>query len=104
MTKSLQSIGEALRSLREERKLPLRKVAHQLDIDQSSLSKIERNERRATKEQILQLAKIYNVDEQELLLQYNSDKVVYEIMQEENPKEILRVAEKKITFIKQSKQ
>lgn len=103
MTKPITSIGETLRKLREESKLPLRKIAHQLDIDQSSLSKIERNEKRATKEQIVQLAKIYKVDEQELLLQFNSDNVVYEIKEEKNPEKILKVAEKKIAYIKQSK-
>lgn len=104
MTKPITSIGETLRKLREESKLPLRKIAHQLDIDQSSLSKIERNEKRATKEQIIQLAKIYKVDEQELLLQFNSDNVVYEIKEEKNPEKILKVAEKKIAYIKQGKQ
>lgn len=100
MTKPVKSIGETLRTLREERNLPLRKVAHQLDIDQSFLSKIERNERRATREQIIRLAKIYKVDDHELLLQYNSDNVVYGIMEEENPKEILKVAEKKVEYLK----
>lgn len=103
MTKSFQSIGETLRKLREESKLPLRKVAHQLDIDQSFLSKIERDERRATKEQIIKLAKIYKVKDQELLLQYNSDIVAYEIMEEENPKDILKVAEEKIKYYKKIK-
>lgn len=103
MSKSMHSIGETLRTLREEKKLPLRKVAHQLDIDQSFLSKIERDERRATKDQIIQLAKIFKVDEQELLLQYNSDKVLYEIMEEKNPKEILKVAEEKINYYKKVK-
>lgn len=103
MTKLIPSIGETLRKLREESKLPLRKIAHQLDIDQSSLSKIERNEKRATKEQIIKLAEIYKVEEQELLLQFNSDNVVYEIKEEENPEKILKVAEKKIAYIKQNK-
>jgi transcriptional regulator with XRE-family HTH domain len=103
MTKSIHSIGETLRTLREEKNLPLRKVAHQLDIDQSFLSKIERNEKRATKDQIIQLAKIFKVDEQELLLQYNSDKVLYEIMEEKNPKEILKIAEEKINYYKKAK-
>ena len=103
MTKSVQSIGETLRHLREEKNLPLRKVSHQLDIDQSFLSKIERDERRATKEQIIQLAKIYKVDEQELLLQYHSDKVLYEILEEKNTIEILKVAERKVNYFKSKK-
>ena len=100
----MQSIGETIRKLREDLKLPLRKVAHHLDIDQSFLSKIERNERRATKEQIIQLAKLYKVDEQMLLLLYNSDKVVYEVMEEKNPKEILKAAEKKVQYFLKNNQ
>ncbi len=69
----------AIRKLREEKKLPLRKVASLLDIDQSFLSKIERNERKTTKEQVIRLAKIYKVIEKELLIQYYSDKVAYDL-------------------------
>ena len=40
-----ETFGEYIRSLRNERGLPIRKVAAFLDIDQSSFSKIERSER-----------------------------------------------------------
>ena len=59
----MQLFGEIIRKLREERELPLRKVAAILDTDQSLLSKIERNERRASKVQVIQLAKIFKVNE-----------------------------------------
>lgn len=97
-TKQIQSIGEALRSLREERNLPLRKVAASLDIDQSFLSKIERGEKTATREQIVKLSKIYDVDEDSLLVQYLSDKVVYELKGEDLAQDALKVAEKKIRY------
>lgn len=45
----MDSFGEYLREQRENIGLPLRKVAAELDIDTSILSKIERNEREATK-------------------------------------------------------
>ncbi len=38
---STESIGEKLRKLREEKELPLRKVAASLDIDVAILSKME---------------------------------------------------------------
>jgi cytoskeletal protein RodZ len=44
----MKTFGEYIRKSREELGLPLRKVAAALDIDTSILSKIERNERRAT--------------------------------------------------------
>lgn len=41
----IESFGEYIRHLREEKKLPLRKVAAQLDIDTSTLSKVEKGDR-----------------------------------------------------------
>ena len=52
---SVQTTGEIIRQLREERELPLRKIAALLDIDTSFFSKIERSERKATKDQIHKL-------------------------------------------------
>ena len=48
----MKSFGEYIRKSREDMGLPLRKVAAALDSDTSILSKIERNERRATTEMI----------------------------------------------------
>lgn len=97
-------IGDILRKLREEKELPLRKVAAMLDIDTSLLSKIERNERQANRQQIVQLAKIYEVKESQLLVEYFSDIVAYEIAEEESTKQILTVAEEKVKYIKRNEQ
>ena len=99
----MQSIGDTLRKLREDKQLPLRKVAAMLDIDQSLLSKIERNERRANREQIVELAKIYGVKESQLLVEYFSDKVAYDIADEDSARQILIVAEEKVKYIKKFK-
>lgn len=96
----MQSIGDTLRKLREEKQLPLRKVAAMLDIDTSLLSKIERNERQANRQQIVQLAKIYEVNETKLIVEYFSDIVAFEIADEEPTKQILQVAEEKVKYIK----
>ena len=93
-------IGQQIRQLREARGLPLRKVAAALDIDQSILSKIERGERRATKEQILLIARIFGVDERELLVNYLSDQVLYQIEDEDLAMEALKVAEEKMMYRK----
>jgi HTH-type transcriptional regulator, competence development regulator len=96
----MQSIGEILRKLREEKQLPLRKVAAMLDIDTSLLSKIERNERQASREQVIELAKIYEVKESQLLVEYFSDIVVNKIAEEDSTQQILQVAGEKIKRIK----
>lgn len=93
------SIGEQIRKLREDNGLPLRKVAAELDIDQSILSKIERGERKASKEQIIHIARIFNVNEKKLLINYLSDKVLYELLGEDLAVDALKVAEKKIKYV-----
>jgi transcriptional regulator with XRE-family HTH domain len=95
-----ESFGEYIRKLREGNRLPLRKVAAALDIDPSTLSKIERGERSANKEMIPVLAELFKEDMEILGLILLSDKVAYDLMKEENPNEILKVAEEKINYLK----
>ena len=93
------TIGAQIRKLREDEGLPLRKVAAELDIDQSILSKIERGERKASKDQIIQIANIFCVNEKELLINYLSDKLLYELIDEDLAVDALKVAEKKIKYV-----
>ncbi|WP_055436629.1 helix-turn-helix domain-containing protein [Lacinutrix algicola] len=95
-----QSFGEYIRKLREGQNLPIRKVASKLDIDPSTLGKIERGERSANKEMIPILATLFGIEEKNLGLILFSDKVAYQIIGEENTNEILKVAEKKIQYLK----
>ena len=95
-----ESFGEYIKKLREKHKLPLRKVASVLDLDPSTLSKIERGERTANKEMLPILAELFNESEKILGLIFFSDKVAYQLMEEENPNEILKVAEEKIQYLK----
>jgi photosystem II DI subunit (Q(B)) len=95
-----ESFGEHIRKLREHNGLPLRKVAAALDIDPSTLSKIERGERSANKDMLNPLATLFHEKENELGLILLSDKVAYDLLEEDNPNEILKVAEEKIKFLK----
>lgn len=83
--------------------LPLRKVAAALDIDPSTLSKIERGEREASKEMLSILARIFQTPEAELVVTYLSDKVAHQLLLEDDPGRILRVAEQKIKYLKSKK-
>ena len=94
----MDSLGETIRKLREERELPLRTVAAFLDIDQAILSKIERGQRKPTREQVIKLAKYFKVKENDLLVAWLSDKLVYEIADEEIAMKALQVAEEKIKY------
>lgn len=79
----------------------LRQVAALLEIDQGLLSKIERGQRKVTKQHIVKLAEIFEMKEKELLVQYFSDKIAYELANEDTAKEVLKVAEQKMDYIKQ---
>ena len=100
---STETIGEKLRHIREEKQLPLRKVAALLDIDVAILSKMERGERKITKEVVLKLANIYDYNADDLLVLFLSDKILYEIQDEDLGIEALKVAEERVKYIKANK-
>jgi len=64
------------------------------------MSRIERGQRKASREQVIKLAKYFNIDENELLVEWLSDKVVYELADEQNAMAALKVAEEKIQYKK----
>lgn len=97
------TFGEQVRLLREDAKLSLREVAEQIGIDTSLLGKIERNDRQPTKEQIKLVAKFFNLDEKDLMKEFLSDQIAYKIMEEEADIDTLKVAEKKIQYLKTKK-
>lgn len=101
--KNNKSTGEILREKREEKGLLLRHVSAELDIDTAILSKIERSERKATKEQILKLAEILDLDKDNLLIQYLSERILSEIKDEELGGKALKVAEQKMKYINKNK-
>ena len=75
----MNSFGEYLRNKREQLGLPLRKVAAELDIDTSILSKIERSERVATKEMLPTLAKTLEVQDKEIQIEFIQSTVLSEL-------------------------
>jgi transcriptional regulator with XRE-family HTH domain len=75
----MNSFGEYLRDRREKLGLPLRKVAAELDIDTSILSKIERNERSATKEMIPVLSKSLETSEQEMEIEFIKSSILTDL-------------------------
>lgn len=75
----MNSFGEYLRNRREQLELPLRKVAAELDIDTSILSKIERSERVATKEMLPTLAKTLEIQDKEIQIEFIQSTVLSEL-------------------------
>lgn len=96
----MRTVGNILRELRTHKSLLLRQVGADLSIDPTILSKIERDERMPTKEQIDLLANYFNASKKELIIAYLSDKIYNEIQDEEFGLEAIKVAESKIEYRK----
>ena len=90
------SFGKYIRKNREEKKLPLRKVAAHLDIDQSTLSKVERGERPALPEYLKPLADILQLDLKEIQSIFIADKINKDFGGMEHLTEGLKAAEQQI--------
>ncbi len=101
--RSIATIGERLRTLREKANLSLRDVASNIGIDTSLLGKIERNERQPTKEQIKQIAAFFKVDGKLLMKELLSDQFAYKIIEEEADLDTLKLAEEKVEYLKKQK-
>ncbi len=100
----MDNLGDIIRKLREEKELPLRTVAAYLDIDQAILSKIERGQRKATREQVVKLAEYFKVKENDLLVAWLSDKLVNEVQDEDLALQAMQVAEEKVKYAKTKKE
>jgi transcriptional regulator with XRE-family HTH domain len=95
-----KSLGEHIRGLREKKNLTLRKLAAALDIDPSTLSKIERGERHASKEMLPLIAGLFDQNVSELEIMLISDKVAFDLLQFDNHEQVLKVANSKIKLLK----
>jgi predicted nucleotidyltransferase len=94
----MNNFGDTIRKLREERKTPLRIVAAYLDIDQAILSKVERGQRKLARQHVVKLAEYFRVIEEDLLVSWLSDKLVYELEGEPIALKVLHAAEEKVAY------
>jgi len=70
--------GKYLRTIRESKSIPQRIVAHAINVDTSTLSKMELGERQVTITMIPGLAEVLGVDFKELQIKYISQKILYD--------------------------
>ena len=99
----MKNIGDTLRALRESKGLLLREVGAELSLDPTLLSKIERNDRMPTKEQVKAFSEFYEDKKNEVVIAWLSDKLVYEVQDEDLGLLAMKVAEKKIEYLKTQK-
>ncbi len=99
-TSILKTIGTTLRELRESKGLLLREVGAKLSLDPTILSKIEQDKRMPTKEQVKSLANFYKDQKNEVIIAWLSDKLYYEVQDEDLALQAMQVAEEKIKYNK----
>lgn len=72
-----------LKNAREQKGLKTREVAQLLGIDQALISKFENGSRKPTKDQIIKLASLLEIDFETLMVAWLKEKIIYEIGQDE---------------------
>ena len=94
----MNHFGEKIKELREQKGLLQKHIASRLDIDTPMLSKIERGERKAKREQLPILAKALSADKDDLLSLWLADQV-YDVVKDENMAlKAIQVAEEEIKY------
>lgn len=98
MLDTIASVGNILKDIRETNNFSLQDVTRLTQINYTLLSRIETGKRLPTKEQIKRLAVFYKYDEKELITHLISDKIIYDIKNEEFGIEAMQLAERKIQY------
>jgi len=77
-----REFGALINFQRKQKMLPLRKVAAALDIDTSTLSKIEKGERPANSKMIPVIAELFGLDFKEMQIRFLKQKLTDEFGKE----------------------
>ena len=99
-----ESFGEYIRELRKQKNLSLRIVSSEINIDQSTLSKIERNEKLAPQYIVKPLATLYNQDYRIFQTRYLSEKIYREIKEFDFAFEAIEITTKRLRLEKKGTQ
>ena len=91
-------VGEMLREQRKAKKLSLRDVSNQIDLDVAIISKLERGERTFNKKLIIAFSTLYQLDVKQLLAIYYADKLLKDIDDDEIVLDAIRLAEKSVQY------
>jgi len=92
------TFGEYIKQRRSELGYPLRKVASHIDIDQSTLGKVEKNERTLSLEHFENLCEILQTDKKTLLNYHYSSKIIDELKEYPEYKEVLKIVNEQLAY------
>ncbi|TDD77363.1 Fic family protein [Flavobacterium caseinilyticum] len=87
-----------LKNAREQKGLKTREVAQILGIDQALISKFESGTRKPTRDQVLKLASLLEIDLETIMVVWLKEKILYEIGHDEFALKALLVAEQEIRY------
>ena len=88
-----------LKNAREQKGLKTREVAQLLGIDQALISKFESGTRKPTREQVIKLASLLEIDLETIMVAWLKEKILYEIGHDEFALKALLVAEQEIRYL-----
>ena len=95
-----ETFGEYIHKLRIEASMTLTKLAAALDIDQSTLSKIENGKRLVPESILPKLASEFNLNLTELKKEFYSEKIAEILFPQTDTSELLKLAEEKAEYFR----
>ncbi|HEX9151349.1 MAG TPA: Fic family protein, partial [Flavobacterium sp.] len=87
-----------LKNAREQKGLKTREVAQLLGIDQALISKFESGTRKPTKDQVIKLTALLEIDLETIMIAWLKEKIIYEIGSDEFALKALLAAEEEIRY------
>ena len=91
-----RTFGQTIRNYREAKGLLLRQLAAALEVDTAFISKMERDEKQASRVHVERLATVLKVANDELLTIWLSDKLLNTLEQEPSAFNALKLTEKRL--------
>ena len=91
-----KTFGQTIRNYREAKGLLLRQLAAALEVDTAFISKMESDEKQATRTHVERLAIVLKVANDELLTIWLSDKLLNTLEQEPSAYNALKLTEKRL--------
>jgi transcriptional regulator with XRE-family HTH domain len=91
-----KTFGQTIRKYREAKGLLLRQLAAALEVDTAFISKMERDEKQATRVHVEKLSIALNVPHDELLTIWLSDKLLNTLEEEPFAYNVLKLTERRL--------
>ncbi len=89
-------LGNKLRALRESQGLLLRQVAAYLEVDTAFISKVERGEKKASRDHVVKLSAFLSEDIEQLTILWLCDRIIDLVEDDPMAEEALKMALKNV--------